>query len=159
MLQTTPFSAKFSKKIKIDVIVGKSIGYYVFLIFFRYAIVVIGIEEVEQFLADLIAYLPSLFIGFVIGFFGIRFANFVYDVIYHALNLTKQKTAKIIASGAKIVILFFTLMAVLDKIGIATEITNTILTGFIAMLTIAGGLAFGLGGKDIAHEILESFRK
>ncbi|USN59323.1 MAG: hypothetical protein H6767_04590 [Candidatus Peribacteria bacterium] len=80
----------------------------------------------------------------MIGFFGIRFANFVYDVIYHALNLTKQKTAKIIASGAKIVILFFTLMAVLDKIGIATEITNTILTGFIAMLTIAGGLAFGL---------------
>ncbi|USN59322.1 MAG: hypothetical protein H6767_04585 [Candidatus Peribacteria bacterium] len=62
MVQKTPFSAKFSKKIKIDVIVGKSIGYYVFLIFFRYAIVVIGIEEVEQFLADLIAYLPSLFI-------------------------------------------------------------------------------------------------
>jgi hypothetical protein len=95
----------------------------------------------------------------VIGFFWIRFANFVHDVIYHALDLTKQKTAKIIASWAKIIILFFTLMVVLSKIGIATEITNTILIWFISMLAIAGWLAFWLWWKDIAQEILESFRK
>ena len=83
----------------------------------------------------------------------------MYDVVYHALNLTKQKTAKIIASWAKIIILFFTLMAVLSKIWIATEITNTILTWFVAMLTIAWWLAFWLWWKDIAKEILESFRK
>ena len=104
-------------------------------------------------------YLPSLFIGVIIWFFGIRFANFIYDIVYHALNLTKQKTAKIIASWAKIVILFFTLMVVLNKIWIDSSVVNTVLTWFIAMLTIAWGLAFGLWGKDIAREILESFRK
>ncbi|NVP17940.1 hypothetical protein HUU51_04450 [Candidatus Gracilibacteria bacterium] len=150
---------KISDKIKIDIITAKAFSYYLFLVFFRYAIVFIGIREVEIFLGDLISYLPSLFIAVVIGFFGTRFANFTYEVVYHALDLTKQKTAKIIANGAKIIILFFTIMVVLSKIGIATEITNTILIGFISMLAIAGGLAFGLGGKDIAHEILESFRK
>ncbi|MDD2907646.1 MAG: hypothetical protein PHH98_03315 [Candidatus Gracilibacteria bacterium] len=150
---------KISDKIKLDVITAKAFAYYIFLVFFRYAIVFIGIAEVEIFLGDLITYLPSLFIAIVIGFFGVRFANFVYDIVYHALDLTKQKTAKIIASGAKIIILFFTLMVVLSKIGIATEITNTILIGFVSMLSLAGGLAFGLGGKEIAHEILESFRK
>jgi hypothetical protein len=50
-------------------------------------------------------------------------------------------------------------MVVLSKIWIATEITNTILIWFISMLSIAGWLAFWLGWKDIAHEILESFRK
>jgi di/tricarboxylate transporter len=79
--------------------------------------------------------------------------------VYHALNLSKQKTAKIIASWAKIIILFFTLMAVLNKVGIANEITNTILIWFISMLALAWWLAFWLWGKDIAHEILESFRK
>lgn len=150
---------KISDKIKIDEITAKAISYYLFLVFFRYAIVFIWIAEVELFLWDLISYLPSLFIAVVIWFFWVRFANFIYDVVFHALDLTKQKTAKIIASWAKIIILFFTLMVVLSKIGIATEITNTILIWFVSMLAIAWWLAFWLGWKDIAHEILESFRK
>jgi len=154
-----PLRKKISDKIKINEIVAKAFSYYILLVFFRLAIVVIGIKEIEDFLWELLKYLPSLFIWVVIGFFWIRFANFVHDVIYHALDLTKQKTAKIIASWAKIIILFFTLMVVLSKIWIATEITNTILIWFISMLAIAGWLAFWLWGKDIAQEILESFRK
>lgn len=150
---------KISDKIKIDIIVAKAFSYYIFLVFFRLAIVFIWIKEVEKFLWDLIAYLPSLFIAVIIWFFWVRFANFVYDVVFHALELTKQKTAKIIASWAKIIILFFTLMVVLSKIWIATEITNTILIWFVSMLAIAWWLAFWLWWKDIAAEILESFRK
>ena len=150
---------KLSDKIKIDEITAKAFSYYVFLIFFRLSIVVIWIKEVEDFMWELIAYLPSLFIAVVIWFFWVRFANFIYDLVYHALDLTKQKTAKIIASWAKIIILFFTLMVVLSKIWIATEITYTILIWFISMLSLAWWLAFWLGWKDIAHEILESFRK
>jgi len=150
---------KISDKIKINEITSKAISYYVFLVFFRLAIIFIGIKEIENFLSDLITYLPSLFVAVVIWYFWIRFANFIYDVVFHALDLWKQKTAKIIASWAKIIILFFTLMVVLSKIWIGTEITNTILIGFISMLSIAWGLAFWLWWKDIAHEILESFRK
>jgi hypothetical protein len=147
------------KKIQIDKVVAKASSYYIFLLFFRWSIYKVGITEVEQFLKQLIEYLPNLFIWVVVGYFWIRFANFIYDVIYHSLSITKQKTAKIIASWWKIIILFFTLMVVLNKIWIDTQIINTILTWFIAMLTIAWGLAFGLWWKDIAKEILESFRK
>lgn len=150
---------KISDKIKIDKITAKAFSYYIFLVFFRLAIVFIWIKEVENFLWELIAYLPSLFIAIIIWFFWVRFANFVYGLVFHALDLTKQKTAKIIASWAKIIILFFTLMVVLSKIWIATEITNTILIWFVSMLAIAWWLAFWLWWKDIAHEILESFRK
>lgn len=150
---------KISDEIKIDEIVSKAFSYYIFLVFFRFSIVIIWIKDVEDFLKDLLTYLPSLFIAVIIWFFWIRFANFIYDVVFHALDLTKQKTAKIIANWAKIIILFFTLMVVLSKIWIASEITNTILIWFISMLALAWWLAFGLWGKDIAHEILESFRK
>ena len=150
---------KFSQRVKLDEIFWKAIAYYIFLVFFRFSIVAIWINEIEKFLWDLLTYLPSLFIAVIILFFGVRFANFIYDVIFQTLNLTKQKTAKIIASGAKIIILFFTLMVVLDKVGIASDIITVILTGFVAMLTLAGWIAFGLGWKDVAREILESFRK
>ena len=150
---------KLSDKIKINEISAKAMSYYIFLVFFRLSIVVIWIKEVEEFLWEILTYLPSLFIAIAIWFFWLRFANFIYDVVYHALDLTKQKTAKIIASWAKVIMLFFTLMVVLDKIWIASEITNTILIWFISMLSIACGLAFWLWWKDIAHEILENFRK
>jgi hypothetical protein len=150
---------KISDTIKINEITAKAFSYYIFLVFFRFSIVVIGIKEVEDFLWELITYLPSLFIWVVIWFFWVRFANFIYDVVFHALDLTNQKTAKIIATWSKIIILFFTAMAVLDKIWIASNITSTILIWFISMISIAWGLAFWLGWKDVAHEILESFRK
>lgn len=150
----------FKKKIKVDSIVAKAISYYVFLLFFRWSVVKLGVTEVEQFLKDVLYYLPSLFVWILIWYFWIRFANFIYDVTYHTLNLAKQEAAKIIAYWAKIIILFFTLMFVLNYTKIVDGfIINTILVWFISMLTIAWWLAFWLGWKDIAREILESLRK
>ena len=148
-----------SKKIQIDKVVAKATSYYVFLLFFRWSIIIIGITDVEQFLKEVITYLPNLFVWIFIWYFGLRFANFIYDVVYHSLNLTKQKTSKIIAAWAEVIILFFTLMVVLNKVWIDSSIINTVLIWFISMLAIAWWLAFGLGWKDIAREILESFRK
>ena len=148
------------KKIWFDRITAKALSYYVFLLFFRWAVVVIGITEIEKFMQDLIAYLPSLFIGIMIGFFGLRFANSVHDIIYQALELTKQKTSSIIAMWAKIIIMFFTLMIMLNYIKIVDQfIINSLFLGFITTLTISLWLAFWIGWKDIAKEILESFRK
>ena len=149
---------KISDKIKIDVITAKSMSYYIFLLFFRYSIVIIWITDVEVFLDKLINYLPSLFIWVIVWFFGIRFANFVYDLIYYPLDLSNQKNAEIIAMWWKIIILFFTMMVVLSQIWIWTDITNIILIWFVWMLSLAWWLAFWLWWKDIARDILESFK-
>lgn len=148
------------KKVRYDRITAKAFSYYVFLLFFRWAIVVIGITEVEKFMQDLIAYLPNLFVWVVIWFFWVRFANSVHDIIYQALELTKDKTSKIIATWAKVIIMFFTLMIMLNYIQIVDQfIINALFLGFITTLTISLWLSFGLWGKEIAKEILESFRK
>jgi hypothetical protein len=148
------------KQVSYDKIIAKAFSYYVFLLFFRWSITVIGITEVERFMQDLIAYLPNLFVGIVIWFFGVRFANSIHDIIYQALELTKDKTSKIIAMWAKVIVMFFTLMIMLNYIQIVDEfIINALFLGFITTLTISLGLSFGLWGKDIAKEILESFRK
>ncbi len=148
------------KKVSYDRITAKATSYYVFLLFFRWAVVVVWITEIEQFMQDIIEYLPSLFVGIMIGFFGVRFANSVHDIIYQALELSRDKTSKIIAMGAKIIIMFFTLMIMLNYIKIVDQfIINALFLAFMTTLTISFWLAFGIGGKDIAREILESFRK
>lgn len=150
---------KVSDQIKIDDITAKSLSYYVILLSFRTSIQIIWITEVEKFLDLLVWYLPKLFVAVMILFFWIRFANFIYDTVFHALMLTRQKTAKIIAVWARMIVLFFVLMWVLSQIWVANTITETIFKWVVAMVCIAWWLAFWLGWKDLAKEILESFKK
>jgi len=149
----------FWEKVKIDSIVAKAVGYYVFLVFFRIAIKYIWILEIEEFLNSVIWYLPKLFIWVVIWFFWVRFANFTHDIIFHTLDLTKQKNAKVVAVLWKIIILFFTTLAVLNHIEIVDKIIyHTILIWFISMISLAWWLAFWLWWKEVAKDILESFK-
>lgn len=151
---------KLTERINLDKIIAKAFSYYVFLIFFRFAIVAIGINEVENFLNDLLGYLPSLFVWILIWFFWVRFSDTVYNVVYHTLEITKQKTGKVIAMGAKIIILFFTIMLVLNYIKIVSPfIINTFIIWFVWAVSLGCAIAFGLGGKDVASEILEGFKK
>lgn len=151
---------KLAEQLEIDKIVAKSFSYYVFLVFFRFSIVAIGIVEIEAFLSDVLNYLPSLFIGIVIGFFWLDFADTVYDIIYHTLKISRQKTGKIVAMLAKIIILFFTIMLVLHYIKIVDQlIISTFIIGFVSSISLGCAIAFWLGGKEVAHEILESFKK
>ncbi len=151
---------KLTDKINVDIITAKACSYYIFLIFFRFSIVFIGFPEIELFLSQVLNYLPKVFIAVCVWFFWIRFSDTVYDIVYYTLELTKHQTSKIIAMGSKVIIIFFTIMVVLDQIKIVSVfIINTIFVWFIATITIWGWIALGLWGKDVAREILESFRK
>jgi len=49
-------------------------------------------------------------------------------------------------------------LTAIEKLGVPTVYLSTIFTGLIIMIAIAGGIAFGVGGKDFAKDILESIR-
>ena len=155
---------KLTERIKIDIVMAKSISTYVFLLFFKLVLLILGIKEVADSLDALLQYLPSLFIWVIIWFFWIRFANFIYDVTYHTLSIaesdSKTKTSKIIATASKWLILFFTITLVLNFTKLIDQTTlNIILIGFISMISLAWGIAFGLWGKDMAKDILDKFNK
>ena len=55
--------------------------------------------------------------------------------------------------------MIFGFLTALSQLRIATDIIQTLVTGLIAMLALAGGIAFGLGGKEYATHLLDRFRK
>jgi hypothetical protein len=150
-------------EVRIDDLVAKWVAVYLLILFLKLAISYIWITEVEAFLTDLSNYLPSLFVWILIWFFGIRFSNSIYNIIYTTLTLSKkitdEKTAKIIAYGWKITILFFTLVVFLDYTKIVSNfIINTIIVGFVFAISLASWLAFWLGWKDSARDIIENLK-
>jgi len=53
----------------------------------------------------------------------------------------------------------FAIMAILYQLGIAKAFMETLFTGLVAVLVISFGLAFGLGGKEVAADILQDLRR
>jgi len=49
-------------------------------------------------------------------------------------------------------------MVAFSQLGIAAQFMNILFTGIVAMLALAGGLAFGLGGRDAAADFIKEVR-
>ena len=50
-------------------------------------------------------------------------------------------------------------LAILVQLGVAQALINTLITAVFGMIALAFGLAFGLGGKDVAAKIIEDLRR
>ncbi len=115
---------------------------------------VLGLAGVSVFLNQVIAYIPNVVIAAVIVVAGIMFANFVQRSVKASIKAANISHAGTAAAVAKWVIWIFVFIATLTQLQILESIPGILLSGIIYMLTIAGGIAFGLGGKDLAAKIL-----
>jgi len=84
-------------------------------------------------------------------------ANFVYRTTLASMQAAGFSSGGAIASLSKWSIVIFALFAALLQLNVATPLIQTLLTAFFAMVAIAGGLAFGLGGKELATKWLKKF--
>jgi small-conductance mechanosensitive channel len=69
------------------------------------------------------------------------------------------QTSSAIASVTRWAVSVFVILAVLSQLGVATDLIRILFTGLVAMLAIAGGIAFGLGGQGAAKDVIEGIRK
>ena len=67
--------------------------------------------------------------------------------------------ANLMSSVTRWAITVFVALAVLTQLGVASDLIRILFTGFVAMVALAGGIAFGLGGQDTAKAILETLRR
>ena len=90
---------------------------------------------------------------------SIILANFTQGVVKAALDAAKMESAQFLAGLSRWAIIVFSFMAALVQLGIAGALIQTLFTGFVAMVALAGGLAFGLGGRDHASRALNHLSK
>ena len=118
-----------------------------------------GLPKVTELLNQVLLYIPNVFVAVVIGFIGLVAARLVSDVVRHASKGLGGDSSNLLASIARWAMFFFTALIVLNQLGVAADLVRILFTGIIAMLAIAGGLAFGLGGQDSARKALDDLRK
>jgi len=132
---------------------------------FLYAIVlvvaadILGLSQISEFLQAVVLYIPNVIIAIIILIVGIVVSNFIYTLVKETSLAANLEAADFLATVARWAILIFTLLAALLQLKVATELIQILFTGLILMFSLAGGIAFGLAGKDKAKEILDKLSK
>ena len=132
--------------------------WFLILVFLMAATDILHLVQVTSFLNSIVLYLPNVIVAAVILAIAFLIGNFAYAVIKGSTKIAGIVSATLLATIAKWAIVIFGLLAALIQLGVASSLINTIFIGFVAMLALAGGLAFGLGGKDEAALILKKLR-
>ena len=125
------------------------------------AIDLLKIRQLSEFIGRIVNFLPNIIVAIIILGVGLAIAKFVENVLTEATSSTMKdkKSAKLMGRIAKIAIIILTIMTFLSQLNIAEQLINTLMTGFIGALSLALGLAFGLGGKEKAAEVLKKWGK
>ncbi len=121
----------------------------------------LGMSQINEFLNDVAHYIPNIFVAVVILAVGLVVGGFLEDVVRTAVIASRlpNASAGALSIVAKWSVIIFALLAALVQLGIAPSLIQILLTGFVAMIALAGGLAFGLGGKDKAAQWLDRLEK
>ena len=84
-------------------------------------------------------------------------ANFVAGIVRGAASEMGFGSPSLMANIARYAILTFAVVAAINQLGIAPTVVNTLLIGTVGAVALALGLAFGLGGRDVAARITEGW--
>jgi len=131
-------------------IIGKLVFWFVFIIAITMAADALGIPQVSAVLGQLIAYIPSIIAAILILILAALLANFVSGIVRGATG------SDLLASVARYAIIVYAVFAAITELGIAVTLTAPTFLILLGAVALAAALAFGLGGRDLARDILQS---
>jgi hypothetical protein len=145
--------------LNIGAFLGTLVQWFTVIVFLVAALDVLGLNQVTIFLQQVVLlYLPQVIVAVLILILAAIVAETVKSIVASSARAAGAKTGELAGSVAKWAIWIFAIMAILNQLGIATEFVQTLFTGLVVAISLAFGLAFGLGGKEAAARSIEKVR-
>jgi hypothetical protein len=148
--------------IKADVsgFIGQICRWILVLTFLTATVEILGLSQFATLFAQIIAWLPNVIVVVLVMVATVILAEILEKIAVASVARAKIKSTHAVALVVRWSIYIFALLAILLRLNIASPLIQTLFSGLIGVMVIAGGLAFGLGGKDLAKQILEDlYRK
>jgi len=162
LLQKLGFERALAKaKLKLDSgrFFEELVKWFFVIVFLMAATDILGLSQVTLFLNTILLYLPNVVVAAIVLLIAVIVGNFMYKVVKASADTAGLASSTVVGAIVRWAILIFGFVIALSQLGIASNLLQTIVIGLIAMIALAGGLAFGLGGKDMAARILEKLRR
>lgn len=132
-------------------LLGKVVFWFIFVMSFTMFASALGVPQISGFLNSVLGYIPNIFAALVILCLAALFANFLAGVVRAATG------SELLAKLTRGVILVYAAFVALTQLHIAQQLTGPTFLIILGAVALAAALAFGLGGRDQAQQLLERF--
>ena len=138
---------------------GGLVKWFIIIVFLVTALDILKLQAVNAFLTNVVlGYIPQVIVATLILVVAAVLADLSQKVLSGGARALDSKHAGMVGGVARWSIWIVAILAALNQLGIAGGMMQTLFTGLVAMLALAGGLAFGLGGKEAAANYIEKLR-
>lgn len=142
-------------------LVGWVVKWFFIIVTFIAVADILKWPQITSFFEAVALYIPNVIISVLILLVGFILGGGLKDLVIKAVRASSlpETSAGLLGTVARTAVIVFAFMAALTQLGVAADLIKILFTGLVAMLALAGGLSFGLGGKDHATQWLDKIRK
>ena len=148
-------------EIKVDAaaFIGAIMKWILVIVFLLAAVEILGLNQFAGLLKSILNYLPNVVVAALIFVVTVILVDIVEKVVRAAVESIKVGYGQMVSAVIKWSIWVFAIIMILYQLGIGRPFMETLFTGLVAMLVLALGISFGLGGKEVAAEILQDLKR
>ena len=144
-----------SRNIKPSVVASEIVKWIIRFVFLVAAANVLGMPQVSTLLNQVLLWIPNLLVAAVILLVAPLIGRFLRGLIEVGAGNMGFTNASLLGRIAELAVIAFAVLIAIDQIGIAADLLNILFMGVVGALSLAFGLAFGLGGREVAGRITE----
>lgn len=128
--------------------------WFILAVFVVSAANALNMTAVEDMLERFVQFIPSLSAFVLILFGGLLFARLIAQVIINASGANAVRGGSSVAAAAWVAVIAASVAAALEQLGVRPPLLVNAAHILLGSLGLALAIAFGLGAKDIASELL-----
>jgi Mechanosensitive ion channel, conserved TM helix len=133
------------------------VKWFVRLIVLVVAFDALGLPALSTILQQFLLWIPNLVVAVVILVIAGLAANALGNLVRGATAQAGFDNPDLLATIARVAVWAFGIVVAVNQVGIAQTLVNTLFMAFVGALALAAGLAFGLGGRETAAQIVQGW--
>lgn len=137
--------------------IGVVTNWFIRLIALVVAFDALGLPAVSDVVRQLLLWLPNLAVAVAILIIGGLAANALAGFVRGATARAEIASPDLMANITRVAVWSFAIVVAVNQIGVARELVNTLFIAIVGAAALAAALAFGLGGRETAAEILRDW--
>lgn len=147
-------------KLSSGAFVGLLVKWFFIIVFLVASLNVLNLTQVNIFMREVVlSYLPHVIVAVLILLVAAVLAETAYRIVAGSAKAARLVSANFLGTAARWSIWIFAILAALNQLQVAPGFVQILFTGIVIAISLALGLAFGLGGQQVAARYLEHIRE
>jgi len=138
-------------------VVGFMVYWLIILVFLVSAANTVKLVVVAQVVERFLLFIPHVLAAVLVVAAGLLIGRFLGEIVQNAATANRIQGSIILSKVVNLVVVVFSAVMALEQLGVDTSIMTSSAQIILATLGLALAIAFGLGGRDVAADIIRDF--